>query len=119
MFLNMCCSGLSACSLLFALCCSQVALKAARLACEAHPSSAAAWQLRLQQEAAAKGSKPGSSSSGAAAGPGQLLAVIKQGLQHVPTAEAEQLWLQVGAWNFGSAGICEDAGRVRLGVHLL
>jgi hypothetical protein len=113
----MCSSGLSACFLLFAFCCAQVALKAARLACEAHPSSAAAWQLRLQQEAAAQGSKYGSSSSsGAAAGSGQLLAVIKQGLQHVPTAEAEQLWLQVGAWRFRSAGICEDAGWGSFGV---
>eukprot|EP00882_Tetradesmus_deserticola_P011582 GHRQ01012254.1.p1 GENE.GHRQ01012254.1~~GHRQ01012254.1.p1 ORF type:complete len:296 (+),score=166.05 GHRQ01012254.1:430-1317(+) len=72
------------------LCCLQVALKAARLACDAHPSSAAAWRLRLQQEAAA--SNHGSSSRAAA--PGQLLAVVKQGLQQVPTAEAEALWLQ-------------------------
>jgi hypothetical protein len=88
----------------------QVALKAARLACEAHPRSAAAWQLRLQQEAAAKGSKASSSSSsGAAAGSVQLLAVVKQGLQQVPTAEAEQLWLQVGVCRFESLEFARNA----------
>ncbi|WIA08040.1 hypothetical protein OEZ85_007510 [Tetradesmus obliquus] len=74
---------------------SKVALRAARLACEAHPKAAAAWQLRLQQEAAAKGSKASSSSSSAAAaGSVQLLDVIKQGLGQVPAAKAEVLWLQ-------------------------
>ncbi|WIA28100.1 hypothetical protein OEZ86_010682 [Tetradesmus obliquus] len=82
---------------------SKVALRAARLACEAHPKAAAAWQLRLQQEATAKGSKAGSSSSSAAAaGSVQLLDVIKQGLGQVPAAEAEVLWLQ-------AFELCRDA----------
>jgi hypothetical protein len=77
-----------------ACCTLQVALKAARLACQAHPTSAAAWQLRLQQEAAAKGgSKAGSSSSSCS--DGQLLAVVKQALEQVPAADAEGLWQQV------------------------
>ncbi len=71
----------------------QVALRAARLACETNPTSAVAWNSRIALEAAAvaaaTGAKAGSSSS-------NLLELIKQGLQQVPAAEAEQLWQQVG-----------------------
>jgi len=81
----------------------QVAIKAARFATEAQPSSARAWQIRLDLEAAALGCRPAATPTAdeAITQPDQqqqqqqqLFALVVQALKQVPAAEALQLWQQ-------------------------
>lgn len=92
---------LSSCLLLWwsCFCLLQVALKAARLATDAHPRSAAAWQTRVELEAshvaaASTVSAPVGSSSGSQQQQQQLFVLVTQALKQVPAAEAEQIWQQ-------------------------
>jgi hypothetical protein len=64
-----------------------MALKAAKLACGAFPSSPTVWKRRVALEARLRG--------GSTAAAGQLLAVIREALQHVPADKAPEMWLQV------------------------
>lgn len=77
----------------------QVALKAARFATEAHPSSTRAWQIRLDLEAVALGCRPAATPTADEAVPQpnhhqqqQLFALVVQALKQVPAADALQLW---------------------------
>lgn len=66
----------------------KLALRAAKLACDAFPISPDVWCRRVALEARLRG-------SGAAAA-GQLLAVVKESLGCVPAHRAPEMWLQVG-----------------------
>jgi hypothetical protein len=84
----------------------QVALKAARLATEAHPSSASTWETRLDLEAEALGvSTAVAAATAADGGPSeggssqqqqqhrqQLFALVVQALKQVPAAAAGHIW---------------------------
>jgi hypothetical protein len=93
------------CVLCCCICDLQVALKAARLATEAHPRDPTAWQTRIKLE-----SHSLSSSTAAADNrtqqQQQLFVLVTQALKLVPAAEAEALWDQ----GFNIAEILAAAG---------
>jgi hypothetical protein len=66
----------------------QLALRAAKLACEALPNTPAVWQRRVALEAKLRGS--------GAAGAQGLLAVLREALRRVPSDMAADMWLTVG-----------------------
>jgi len=65
----------------------QMALRAAKLACETLPSSPDVWRRRIDLEVRLRG-------AGAAAA-AQLLTVLKDALAHVPAHQAPEVWLRV------------------------
>jgi hypothetical protein len=95
-----------ACNICAVLCCAavQVALKAARLATEAHPSNASTWQNRLELEAQALGLSTAAAAVDPLEGSSsqqqqqqqqhrqQLFELVVQALKQVPAAAAGHIW---------------------------
>jgi hypothetical protein len=71
----------------------QLAVKVARLACEAEPHSVEVWLQRLEVEQQQQASRSSRASSSAR---GKIWEVVLQGLQEVPLQHSAQLWLKVG-----------------------
>lgn len=123
------CNG---CAVLCPCLCLQVALKAARLATEAHPSSASTWQTRLELEAEALGL---SAAAAEAADPSeggsgqqqqqhrqQLFALVVQALKQVPAAAAGHIWdlgFDVATATAAAAAGCSNAQLAVLQKQLL